>query len=491
MLFTIRSYKKDIPTLPKEHAIAAMNLIHYILDGGLPENGAIQDYENFARQGHLVLNRLAQYVGILPEELTIQGVVLLSEAPVNGGGFSNIYQGVYTNSAGEQVEVALKVLRIFEDQPDERRQILHNKFSQEALVWHYLKHKNIVHFLGVDSTTFRSPVRAMVSPWMPLGSVLKYMVENPSSPSYALGVLSDVLDGLSYLHSANVIHGDLCGRNILMDENGRARLTDFGLASFIESDTSMKSTTRSGTTRWMAPELLRPAEGVHFRRTTASDVWAFGCVCCEIWSGGDVPFGHLGKEMEILFAVFAADAKGMPYPNRPIDKAGNPMPNQLWELAQACWSLEPSERPLVPVLVKMISEMKPLTQDEDATGSQSGDIALVGGSGNSTTSKSDERICKPVTRKGKGRAHVQEDATVRFGPVDIDGDPEELLESMMDGLLNFVDPELLTEPMAVEAYDSNHLGLRFRSPIEANNFAMTWMVYRFEPYAGVSAELLN
>jgi serine/threonine protein kinase len=72
-------------------------------------------------------------------------------------------------------------------------------------------------------------------------------------------------------------------RNILINE-GQACLIDFGLAGFVESETSAKSSTRGGSTRWMAPELINPEHqpGLPFKRTPASDVWAFGCVCCEV-----------------------------------------------------------------------------------------------------------------------------------------------------------------------------------------------------------------
>jgi serine/threonine protein kinase len=114
--------------------------------------------------------------------------------------------------------------------------------------------------------------------------------------------LDDIIQGLMYLHSENIVHGDLCGvsvfcavswiliqliqRNILINER-RACLTDFGLAAFVELDTSIQTSTRKGSTRWMAPELLLPDvyhPGLPFRQTPASDVWAFGCVCCEVRS---------------------------------------------------------------------------------------------------------------------------------------------------------------------------------------------------------------
>ncbi|KAF8209726.1 kinase-like domain-containing protein, partial [Mycena galopus ATCC 62051] len=203
----------------------------------------------------------------------------------------------------------------------------------------------IVPILGVDFATFPSPSRAMVSPWMPLGSVLKYMGENSPSSPYALELLCDVIDGLNYLHSMNIVHGDLCGRNILIDNDRRACLTDFGFTRLVETETTIAASTRGGSPRFMAPELLLLPSDVHFTRTPTSDIWSFGCVCCEIWSEGEKPFCRIPTDAGVVF-VFANSTDGaFPYPSKPEDKARNSMPDGLWELVQWCWKSEPSERP--------------------------------------------------------------------------------------------------------------------------------------------------
>lgn len=107
----------------------------------MPESDLIAD-KKFIRHAHRFLNWLAGYLKLLPEEIAVSGVTLLSAHPVNHGGFSNIYHGRYKNSDGEQVEIALKVLKIFTDQSDEQRLALHAKFTKEALVWHYLKRES-------------------------------------------------------------------------------------------------------------------------------------------------------------------------------------------------------------------------------------------------------------------------------------------------------------------------------------------------------------
>ncbi|KAJ6531027.1 hypothetical protein B0H19DRAFT_1190057 [Mycena capillaripes] len=352
-LLELNSYKQDIPSLPQEYTLAVMNLTNNMLEYGLPANAGFKDPKVFALRARHFLHWLAEYLERLPDELTVSGVVLLNEHPVKHDGFSNVYCGKYKDPDGNQAEVALKVLKIFEDQTDENCCVLNQKFVKEALVWYYLKHRNIVSFLGVDGQTFPNPSRAMVSPWMPLGSVLKYMGEHSPSSPYALQLLNDVLQGLTYLHSENVVHGDLSGRNILIDKDGRACLSDFGLAAFIDLETSIKSSTRSGSTRWMAPELLlAPPSG--FRRTPASDVWAFGCVCCEIWSEGIAPFSHFGTDMGVIFETGRQDS---PYSARPHDKGAKAMPDHLWELAQWCFQYEPSGRPTVQKLTDLFTEM--------------------------------------------------------------------------------------------------------------------------------------
>ncbi|KAJ7722656.1 hypothetical protein DFH07DRAFT_897892 [Mycena maculata] len=517
--FPFSAYTKDIPTLPQEHAYAVLNLTHYILDRGVPDNDMVTDYKKFMRHAHRLLNWLAGYLKLLPEEIAVSGVTLLSTHPVKHGGFSNIYHGIYKNSDGDQVEVALKVLKVFEDQSDDERLLLQAKFTKEALVWHYLKHKNIVPFLGVDSTTFPSPARAMVSPWMPLGSVLKYMKENSPSSMYAIELLHDTILGLKYLHSVNIVHGDLCGRNILVDQKtGRARLTDFGLAAFVESDTSIKSSTRSGSARWMAPELLSPPPGTRFKRTPESDIWAFGCVCCEIWSEGQVPFNHIDTDPGVVFAFSNPSDTAMPYQNRPYDKAGNPMPELLWELVQCCFKGEPSERPTAQILADTLSAMKKHAMSQEMVNAQlEAPLLIASGSGTSrprspspsvveedseglfprpllllSLSPSPSSSPLPTTGKGKQRVRFEDEyTTVRFGPIDIDDDPQEMFGPIFERLLEVVRRNALVEPDLVSAHDSEHLAIRFHSLVDANNFAMTWTVYRFEPYLEVSAILVD
>ncbi|KAJ7894864.1 kinase-like domain-containing protein [Mycena olivaceomarginata] len=351
---------------------------------------------------------------------------------------------------------------------------------------------------------FRPPSRALVSLWMPLGSVLTYMRENSPSSPYAGDLLNDVIRGLTYLHDLDVVHGDLCGRNILINEDGRARLSDFGLAGFIHLDHSIKSPARGGSTRWMAPELIAPTPDRPFRRTRESDVWAFGCVCCEIWSEGKIPFSHILTNMGIVLTISESaevQSQKRPYPTRPHDKGGNPMQDSLWNLSQRCFQYEPSERPDVHMMAGVIGGIeRHFVQHVSGSAIVSGAAGSMHATPQCPTALSVEDLTvqeftpsssyAAPRQMGTPAIRFDEDCgTVLFGPVEVEN-PEVPFSTLFKDLSHRVPKGALVKPLSVEMED-DHLLLRFRTLLEANNFAMTWMVHRFDPYLQVTAAVVE
>jgi serine/threonine protein kinase len=85
-----------------------------------------------------------------------------------------------------------------------------------------------------------------------------------------------LLRGLKYVHSANVIHRDLKPANILLNANCDLKICDFGLA---RTDSNRGFMTEYVTTRWYrAPELLLSQESY----TSAIDMWSVGCIFAEL-----------------------------------------------------------------------------------------------------------------------------------------------------------------------------------------------------------------
>jgi serine/threonine protein kinase len=119
-----------------------------------------------------------------------------------------------------------------------------------------------------------------------LGSPFLLALISSSSFSYQL---FEIAQGLAYLHSQDIIHGDLRGTNILVDNKGHACLADFGLAVFSNATLANQSSQHGGSVRWMGPELLYPQScGLeYFQRTFANDVYSFACVCIEVCPSRD------------------------------------------------------------------------------------------------------------------------------------------------------------------------------------------------------------
>jgi serine/threonine protein kinase len=92
--------------------------------------------------------------------------------------------------------------------------------------------------------------------------------------------LNEVAQGIEYLHSQGVVHGDLRGSNILIDGGHHPRLADFGLGSLSDATVGSQTAKGHGSLRYMAPELLRPSP--LFQRTPPTDVYSFACVCIEV-----------------------------------------------------------------------------------------------------------------------------------------------------------------------------------------------------------------
>lgn len=108
------------------------------------------------------------------------------------------------------------------------------------------------------------------------GDSLRELVrrEGPLPAAQACSLCVQALCGLDAVHRARIVHRDIKPQNILIDQEGRARLTDFGLARFLEETTSISTRGRVvGSPHFMAPEQWRGE-----KLTAATDLYAMGLV---------------------------------------------------------------------------------------------------------------------------------------------------------------------------------------------------------------------
>ena len=93
---------------------------------------------------------------------------------------------------------------------------------------------------------------------------------------------------MAYLHSKKIVYGDIKGANVLVNNSGRACVADLGFSRLTEvavlTWSSIQSTPSLGTYAWQAPERLKAySVGEAQSPTSATDVYAIGCFCYEVW----------------------------------------------------------------------------------------------------------------------------------------------------------------------------------------------------------------
>ncbi|KAG8794010.1 Receptor-interacting serine/threonine-protein kinase 2 [Serendipita sp. 398] len=151
-------------------------------------------------------------------------------------------------------------------------------------VWWKLEHPNIVPLLGyVDGF---GPLHSPISPWYENGNASDYVKREGLGLEFRLQLLREVSSGLRYLHQQMpvIVHGDLKPGNVLIDNDGIARLCDFGLAHLVTSEgESMATGANVGTIRYSAPELRCPKDDDDkIMATTQTDIYSLACIAYEV-----------------------------------------------------------------------------------------------------------------------------------------------------------------------------------------------------------------
>lgn len=195
--------------------------------------------------------------------------------PLGRGGMASVYKAY---EAALDRYVAVKVL------PAE---FLHDptfaeRFRREAKVVARLEHPNIIPIFAFDIE--------QGTPWMAMrmvggGALSGVLKQGPLPNDRIVAILAGVAAALDYAHSRGAVHRDVKPQNVLLDEDGRVYLADFGIARMVEVGGGLTQTGMiSGTPQYMAPEQAT-AQNVDHR----ADIYALGIMAYEMFTG-HVPF---------------------------------------------------------------------------------------------------------------------------------------------------------------------------------------------------------
>ncbi|KAL5634099.1 hypothetical protein ACGC1H_006062 [Rhizoctonia solani] len=259
------------------------------------------------------------------------------------GSLSDVYQGRWADGN----LVAVKCLRALSNSDTPPGKLLKHT-ARELYTWSRASHPNILELYGLAMVRGKL---AMIAPWMDYGSLLAYIRARPRVDRCNL--CAQIAAGLLYMHNLGLVHGDIKGTNVVVSEDGTAKLTDFGSATMAREFAIAFTATQTVnySIRWAAPELFQ-SQCPRFE----SDVYAFAKTVLEALTG-DIPHKGLND-----FAIMRSVGVEGKLPDRPRQiPLGSKQGNKLWDMLSRCWHLEPEQRPLINEVYELMNEM---TQDE-------------------------------------------------------------------------------------------------------------------------------
>ncbi|KAG0696892.1 kinase-like domain-containing protein [Suillus ampliporus] len=306
----------------------------------------------------------------LPDDLT-PFITRTTRDHVGGGGFGDVWRCDYNvngisalvsprvgsitmqladDSLVNYYKVAVKAFRCSMGDDLER---INRKISREIGILKILRHKNIVPLWGIATGFGRmSELRCLVSPWMPNGTLNAYLASNPNGLTVLdrSRMLEDISAGLRYLHSVPVMHGDITGANVLIDEGGHARLIDFGLSTIVQpllGQSHLAATSiHPGAIRYAAPEFILSDDVPDLGSLEKADIYSFGCVMLQVLSG-QPPWFEIKSERRIVIMISEGCGPQRPHSHPAIIDLD-------WDFIQKCLQFGPELRPSADEVLEFV-----------------------------------------------------------------------------------------------------------------------------------------
>lgn len=251
-------------------------------------------------------------------EIGIDGFAL--EAEVGRGGMGAVYSA---RDLSLSRRVAVKILSSIADSHQLER------FQREVQAAAGVRHDHLIPVYSTGRTTAGRPY--LVMPLIAGGTLRARLKNEMLPPSQTASIIREVALGLSALHAAGILHRDIKPANILLDSSdGRAKLTDFGLARGVQSDGLTVEGAIVGTPEFMSPEQATSPESLDER----SDIYSLGVTLYECLAG-TIPFR--GAPLEII------RQRGIDDPESPR-RFNSKIPKDLETICLKATAREPNRR---------------------------------------------------------------------------------------------------------------------------------------------------
>lgn len=194
---------------------------------------------------------------------------------IGEGGMANVY---LAHDIILDRDVAIKVLRgdLAGDEKFVRR------FQREALAASSLSHPNIVEMydVGLDNGTYYIVMEYIN------GKTLKQLIKKRGglTVSECMDIMLQLTDGVNHAHASYIIHRDLKPQNIMIQDNGEIKITDFGIATALNNTQLTQTNSVMGSVHYLPPEQAS-GKGA----TVKSDIYSMGIMFYELLTG-ELPF---------------------------------------------------------------------------------------------------------------------------------------------------------------------------------------------------------
>jgi len=242
---------------------------------------------------------------------------------LGSGGQADVYRAIHPTL---DKELAIKLSRRAVGRLSDHRSLL----VAEGKLLAKLDHPGLARIYDLD---FHDDLPFLAMEYVRGPNLRKYAADSPVSPQIAAKLVAEVARALVVAHRHGVVHQDVKPQNILIDETGRARLIDFGMARIRHAWDDSGECTSGGTPAFMAPEQARNECSAIGPR---SDVFALGGVLYFLLTGkppfqGETATETLGVAGRCEFDRTALDQPGIPHRLRDIClKAMAPNPSERY-----------------------------------------------------------------------------------------------------------------------------------------------------------------
>ncbi|GLT62526.1 hypothetical protein SLA2020_351580 [Shorea laevis] len=277
------------------------------------------------------------------------------ERIIGKGGFGTVYRGVLPDGR----EVAVKRLQREGIDGEREFQAEMEVLSGNGFGW---PHPNLVTLYGwcLDGSQ-----KILVYEYMEGGS-LEDLVSDRMKLTWRkrIDVAIDVARALLFLHHEcfpAIVHRDVKASNVLLDKDGKARVTDFGLARVVDAGDSHVSTVVAGTVGYVAPEY-----GQTWHATTKGDVYSYGVLAMELATGRRAVDG--GEECLVEWGrrVIGIGRHGLSRSAIPVVLLGSGLAegaeemSELLRIGVKCTAESPQARPNMKEVLAMLIMISPL-----------------------------------------------------------------------------------------------------------------------------------